>query len=342
MRTRLTRRQLLAGVLGGAAVTIAGCSGGQAGGAAASRPTATPSSATPGSGGPAPTASGPPSASPPAVTTGISTHPWVPGSAEYEPAVKLAAVRLVEAIAAWPAGHGGLAAARQRVSALGLAPALADQAGPLVSAHQVSSAQVVDAQYAGILPGAANVMVVVRWWRRTGTAAVQAGGTTLQVLMTEARPRWRITQLIPAQPAAPAASPPALASAVLANPRIRLPYAAHADVATGTIAAPVLRALLAMARTHTLDISVVRSGHPVRVFGTSRVSDHPRGRAVDIWAVDDRPIVDLANRALTEQVMRQGSALGAWQVGGPVDLDGAGLRYFSDHTHHDHIHLGFV
>jgi hypothetical protein len=104
----------------------------------------------------------------------------------------------------------------------------------------------------------------------------------------------------------------------------------------------VLQALLALARTHTLDISVVRSGHPVYVFGTSRLSDHPRGRAVDIWAVDDRPIVDLANRALTEQVMRQGAALGAWQVGGPVDLDGAGLRYFSDHTHHDHIHLGFV
>lgn len=337
MRTRLTRRQLLAGVLGGAAVTVAGCSGGQAGREGASRPTGTP-----GSGGPAPTASGAPSASPPAVTTGISTHPWVPGSAEYEPAVKLAAVRLVEAIAAWPAGHGGLAAARQRVGALGLNPVLADQAGPLVSTHQVSSAQVVDAQYAGILPGAANVMVVVRWWRRTGTAAVRSGGTTLQVLMTEARPRWRITQLIPAEPAPPAASPPPLASEVLANPRIRLPYAARADVASGAIAAPVLQALLALARTHSLDIGVVRSGHPVHVFGTSRVSDHPRGRAVDIWAVDDRPIVDPANRALTEQIMRQGSALGAWQVGGPVDLDGAGLRYFSDHTHHDHIHLGFV
>jgi hypothetical protein len=321
VRTLLTRRQLLAGVLGGAAVTAAGCS------------------SSPGSS----SASGIPSVSASAVvTTGVTTHPWVPGSAEYQPAVKLAAVRLVEAIAAWPAGHGGLAATRQRVAALGLNPVLADQSGPLVSNHDVSSAQVVDAQYAGILPGAANVMVVVRWWRRTGTAAVQAGGTTLQVLMTEARPRWRITQLIPAAPGAAAADPPALARQVLADPRIRLPYAAHADVATGTVATPVLQALVALASTHTLDISVVRSGHPVHVFGTGRVSDHPRGRAVDIWAVDDRPIVDLANRGLTEQIMRRGSALGAWQVGGPVDLDGAGLRYFSDHTHHDHVHLGFV
>jgi hypothetical protein len=170
---------------------------------------------------------------------------------------------------------------------------------------------------------------------------VQPGGTTLQVLMTEARPHWRITELIPAAPGAAAAGLPALAAAVLADPRIRLPDAARADVATGTIATPVLQALLALARSRSVDVSVVRSGHPLHVFGTSRVSDHPRGRAVDIWAVDDRPIVDPANRALTEQVMRQGAALGAWQVGGPVDLDGAGLRYFSDHTHHDHIHLGF-
>jgi hypothetical protein len=335
----LSRRELLAGMLGAAAVTVVGCSTSPAGGPAASQP----ASGTPDPTGQAgsSSASGTPSASASAVTTGVTTHAWVPGGAEYEPAVKLAAVRLVEAIAAWPAGQGGPAEARRRVSGLGLNPVLADQSGPLMSTHEVSSAQVVDAQYAGIRPGAANVMVVVRWWRRTGTAAVQAGGTTLQVLMTEARPRWRITQLIPAAPGAAAASPPALATRVLANPRIRLPYAAHADVATGTIATPVLQALLALARTHTLDVSVVRSGHPLHVFGTSRVSDHPRGRAVDIWAVDDRPLVDPANRALTERVMRQGSALGAWQVGGPIDLDGVGLRYFSDHTHHDHIHLGF-
>jgi hypothetical protein len=24
-----------------------------------------------------------------------------------------------------------------------------------------------------------------------------------------------------------------------------------------------------------------------------------------------------------------------------VDLDGSGLQYFTDNTHHDHVHLGF-
>jgi hypothetical protein len=71
------------------------------------------------------------------------------------------------------------------------------------------------------------------------------------------------------------------------------------------------------------------------------VSDHPRGRAVDIWAVDGHPIVVPANRARTVAFMREASATGPWQVGGPVDLDGAAKAYFSDPTHHDHVHLGF-
>ncbi len=330
----LTRRQLLIGVLAGGAATVAGCSSGPASTGPANSSRAT---------GPATSAPvSPPASSAPPASTGVATHPWLPNAAEYQPAVKLAAVRLVEALAAWPSGQGGAGAARQRVAARGLDPRLADQAGPLVSSHVVSSAQVVDAQYAGILPGAANVMVVVRWWRLTGSAALSTGGTTVQVLMAQASPRWRITRLVPAEPGPAAADLPTLARQVLAERRIRLPDAARADVATGGIAAPVLAALLGLARGHTVDVSVVRSGHPVHVFGTSRVSDHSRGRAVDVWAVDGRPIVDPATRGLTEQLMRQGAALGARQVGGPVDLDGAGSRYFTDHTHHDHVHLGFA
>ena len=96
-----------------------------------------------------------------------------------------------------------------------------------------------------------------------------------------------------------------------------------------------------LAAAHVVDVSVVKSGHPLYVFGTNRLSDHPRGHAVDVWAIDGHPVVSPANRPLVESVMRLGASLGAYQVGGPVDLDGAGLQYFSDNTHHDHIHLGF-
>lgn len=133
----------------------------------------------------------------------------------------------------------------------------------------------------------------------------------------------------------------AAARSVLANPRIRLPFAARADVRSGGIHDSVLHCLTALSAQHVLDVSVMKSGHPIYVFGTSRHSDHPRGRAVDIWAIDGYPVVRPAHRALVLRVMRRAAELGPWQVGGPVDLDGAGRRFFSDRTHQDHIHLGF-
>ena len=117
--------------------------------------------------------------------------------------------------------------------------------------------------------------------------------------------------------------------------------AARADIRSGSISNGVLNALHGLAARHVIDVSVVKSGHPLYVFGTSRRSDHPRGHAVDVWSVDGHPVVLPANRALVESVMRLGISLGAYQVGGPVDLDGGGSLYFSDNTHHDHIHLGF-
>ena len=39
--------------------------------------------------------------------------------------------------------------------------------------------------------------------------------------------------------------------------------------------------------------------------------------------------------------MRSGIELGAYQAGGPVQLTPSS-SFFSDDTHHDHVHLGFV
>lgn len=83
----------------------------------------------------------------------------------------------------------------------------------------------------------------------------------------------------------------------------------------------------------------MRSGHPLDVFGTSRPSDHPLGRAVDVWALDSKPLVLPTNHALAASAMRLAVAYGAYNVGGPVHLGGP--EYFSDQTHQDHIHLGF-
>ncbi len=110
----------------------------------------------------------------------------------------------------------------------------------------------------------------------------------------------------------------------------------------GQIHDSVLQALDTLSKQHVLDVSVLRSGHPLLVFGTDRPSDHPYGRAADVWAIDGSAVVDPANRDLVISFMREAAATGPWQVGGPVDLDGPDKHtFFSDNTHHDHVHMGF-
>src|SRR5438034_9699203 len=79
-----------------------------------------------------------------------SSTRWLARSGEVEPQVKEVATGLVQAVATWPAGGSGLAAARARVAALGQDAALADACAPLVGTEVGASSRVVDAQYGGI------------------------------------------------------------------------------------------------------------------------------------------------------------------------------------------------
>jgi hypothetical protein len=104
----------------------------------------------------------------------------------------------------------------------------------------------------------------------------------------------------------------------------------------------VLVAMLTVSRTHRPSISVVRSGHPLHVFGTNRLSDHPEGRAFDTWAIDGHAVVDPRTpKALVEDYMHALADAGSYNVGGPYLL-GAAPQWFSDDTHHDHVHAGFA
>jgi len=131
---------------------------------------------------------------------------------------------------------------------------------------------------------------------------------------------------------------------VLAQPRIALPPAAVADVRGGQVHGAVLEAMLALAGSYGFEVSVVRSGHPLLVFGTDRPSDHPRGLAFDTWRIEGHPVVDPATPAgLVESFMRAAAAAGSYNVGGPRQLSGGRTanQFFSDATHHDHVHAGF-
>ncbi|MGW7007697.1 hypothetical protein ACWGCW_34070 [Streptomyces sp. NPDC054933] len=318
-------------LLGAAAIALgaAGCSGtGAHKSTATHRPTAAVS--TP---GPAPSGTGLP-----------RTTAWRPSPADVDPEVKLRAVRLIEALGAWPRGGKGVARARDRVAALGLPPALADQARPLLPDADEAALQVIEAQYGGILADSGSVLVVCQQWTRGGGGPLTAGGTTVDVRLSRAQPRWDVTALHPAQPGAAAASLPDDARGVLADPRISLPPPGSADVRSGAVHHSALGAMLQLAGRYRMDISVVRSGHPLDVFGTNRPSDHPLGRAFDVWRIDGHAVVDPAtSRGLIASFMRDAAAAGSYNVGGPVQLSGGATanQFFSDDTHHDHVHVGF-
>jgi hypothetical protein len=324
----ISRRTLLSGL--GAAALLGGC-----GDRRSALPP--PSTTAPGAGA-APTLS--PSPSPAAALPEVRS--WVARPGEVNPAVKARATGLLQLVGTWSAGGAGLAALEQRVQDAGYDPGLVEHLRFLAPDAEAAVTNFIDAQYGGILSESASVLVVAAQWYRTADGRIVRQGSTFDVRLASAQPHWTVTAVHPAAPGPPSSGLSAPAESVLANDRIHLPDSARADVTAGQIHDSVLGALDKLARNHVLDVSVLRSGHPLLVFGTDRPSDHPHGRAADIWAIDGAAVVDPANRKLVISFMREAASTGPWQVGGPVLLDDSdGHSYFSDNTHHDHVHMGF-
>ncbi|MFF0345698.1 hypothetical protein [Kribbella sp. NPDC004875] len=235
-------------------------------------------------------------------------QPWVPGASEIEPGAKRAAVA-----------------------------AVVDLLTPRGSRTAVD---VIDAQYGGILTDTASVLVPCRVYT-ISNGRVVTGGTTVDVRLSKSNGKWRVTSTHPAQPGHPTRQLSASARQVLSNDRIALPPASAADIRSGQVHDSVLAAMLELAKPYRIGISVIRSGHPLDVFGTNRPSDHPRGRAFDTWQINGHPVVSPStSRSLITSYMRAAEALGSYNVGGPYQL--SGTAFFSDRTHHDHVHAGFT
>jgi hypothetical protein len=232
---------------------------------------------------------------------------WEPDPADVSPRAKLTAVRLIER-----RGNGS-----------------------------GSALQVLDAQYGGLLAASASVLVPCRTWRlRSGR--LHEGGATYDVRLTRGATGWRVSAVHPSRPGAARGRRSAEERAVLRSSRIVLPPAARADVESGQVHAAVLEALLRLSQRYRIGVSVLRSGHPLHVFGTSRFSDHPRGRAFDTFSIDGHLVVSASTpRRLVTGFMEAAAAAGAYNVGGPYLL-GSAPQYFSDDTHHDHVHAGFA
>ena len=202
-----------------------------------------------------------------------------------------------------------------------------------------SAVQVLDAQFGGLLTSTASVLVPCRTWRRT-SAGVATGGATYDVRLTRGTTGWRVTDVFASRPG-PAHRLTRDERAVLDRDRIVLPPAAQADVRSGRVHVSVLAAMLRLSQRYRIGASVIRSGHPLHVFGTDRLSDHPQGRAFDTFMIDGELVVARGTqRSLVTGYMEAAARAGSYNVGGPYLL-GAAPQWFSDQTHHDHVHAGF-
>ncbi|MFP5579325.1 MAG: hypothetical protein ACLGIZ_13970 [Acidimicrobiia bacterium] len=168
---------------------------------------------------------------------------------------------------------------------------------------------------------------------------------TLDVRLTRSDVGWAVTGLESVGGQQPVETPGAqsdLAQRVLSDPSLGLPDSARWDIEAGLIADEILSLLLDVtAAGHAVEVSSFVSGHPVNVFGRPFVSNHSRGRAVDIWAVDGERVTGSAPDSGAYRVVERALAFGATEVGSPWDLDGPGGAAFTNALHADHLHLAF-
>jgi hypothetical protein len=300
---------------------------------------ATPTIATPTTATPSTTSAPPPL--PPGRVFPIAPN-------EPEPVAKERAVRLVEATSSWGPGGRDAVQVATRLAAQGVsgprsgtfAAATAPFRGTSRSPGSEATSAVIAVQYGGLTATTASLLVTFEQWTRDASGAVVRGGAGADVRLTKEQGQWQVTEVFAATPAPPVQPVPALVQQVLSNQRIRLPPAAAADIAAGNLRPKPMQTLLALARDYDIDVSIVFKPHPDNVFATNRLSDHTRRRAWDVWAVNGQAVIaESTPDTLVDGFLHDAKDAGAYNLGGPRLLAGAG--FFSDRTHRDHCHVAF-
>lgn len=279
----------------------------------------------------------PPDRRPPAETVLPVGRRWRPTAREVEPQVKLAAARVIQALGVASA----TTSARQLLTDVDASPDLAPQAGPLIPPATPAVVHIVYPQYGGLTETAASVMAVVEQsWLADGR--VRRRTVTADLRLTREADGWAVSALHPVRPTGATLALSGPATRLAGTPGVQLPDAALVDLARGTVDPRVVSALLTLSKDFEMSVSVFRSGHPTKVLGTDRTSNHARGRAVDIWAINGRPVITMTadDRTLVDFLTQAGTT-GSDEIGGPITPDGSGSAYFTNAVHRDHVHLGF-
>lgn len=305
-----------------------------------------------------PSSSPSPSTSPPPEPADEPT-PQPPAAEPYEPLpgdvyadAKRVGGRFVQALTTYEAGAGldDVAVRAAEPARPGLDPTtLAPAARPLHHPGVASTGEVVYVQLGGLHPASApttaSTMVVVL--QRVVTAdGEQAQTRTVDARVRLVDGRWVVDGLgdvggIAVQRPADLS---AAARTVLDDERIDLPDSARWDIHRGDIDPRLLSTMATMADRFPYSVTCLKSGHPRNVFGTDRRSNHTAGRGVDVWAVDDVPVVeqqpqvDTPAHTLTRALFEAGMVP---ELGAPWAFDGRGGRSFQNDVHRDHLHVAF-
>lgn len=219
---------------------------------------------------------------------------------------------------------------------------LAEQASELHRPGVWSRGRVVYPQLGGVTPDSVSVMVTTE--QRVGDAEGQRLKTrTLDIRLQLRDGDWVVDSLA-SDGGSPLPLPDDLsaeARAVLDDPRIELPDSARWDIIAGEVSPQLLRLMARAAEQTPYGVVVLSTGHPFEVFGTERQSLHTKGRAVDIYRVGERLVIDdreegSATYRFLEWFYEQPEA---GQIGAPWALDGFGGRSFTDVVHQDHLHV---
>lgn len=265
--------------------------------------------------------------------------------------LKTRAGRLVQQLATYDLDDGtrpdapllGLPAARRSSSAAA--------AAPLRVPGRFSRAEVRFVQLGGLAPVStaatyASCLVVVEQTLTDRDGATSSVARTVDVRLRRPAREWVVDELASAggAPLPRPADLPEAARRVLDSPRILLADSARWDIHAGAVDQALLGVMAALAADFTYSVTVLRSGHPRQVVdgrSPEPVSNHYRGRAVDVHDVDGTPVEQLAPARLREFLRAVPDLGGAKEVGTPPgnDLDGRGRQYFSNLVHVDHVHL---
>lgn len=264
---------------------------------------------------------------------------------EPAPEVKLAAARFLEALLNYEAAEGNPEAAGQRLSTAGLSTGTEGLDVSLLEEDAAAAVQVIYPQLGGLTETEAAIMAVVEFTRLRGSALLTQM-RTIDLRLESGGEEWEVTELASGGGEEPETEeePTEAAREVLASENILLPHSAQWDIRAGGIEDRLLEMMLLLSAEHTISVAVLSTGHPRHVFDSDSVSNHIRGRAVDIWAIDGVSVSDLrvqggANPA--RDLMELALSEGATEVGGPWVVSSPEGSSFTDTVHEDHLHIGF-